>query len=153
MERKESEMERKESEMEREREKAAKRAELNLKEREKIIMVLQTENKLLKADNARLNRSNAEYEEKLYIKEDEICSLKEKVVDQIEEELNHEFNIEQLTKDITALREIKVQMEYQMVRQAQDMEEVKRKARLMQESANKKLKEVSDWLNPEEKTE
>ena len=32
-------------------------------------------------------------EEKTYLKDEEISSLKEKVVDQIEEELNYEFKI------------------------------------------------------------
>lgn len=52
----------------------------------------------MKTENNRLNEINEELEEKVYIKEEEISSLKEKVVDQIEEELNYEFKIEQLQK-------------------------------------------------------
>ena len=63
--------------------------EQNLKEKEKIINVLQGELRALKSENGRLNSSNAEYEEKIYMKEEEISTLREKVVDQIEEELNY----------------------------------------------------------------
>jgi uncharacterized protein YoxC len=63
--------------------------EQSLKEKEKIINVLQGELRALKSENARLNSSNAEYEEKIYMKEEEISTLREKVVDQIEEELNY----------------------------------------------------------------
>lgn len=63
--------------------------EQSLKEKEKIINVLQGELRALKSENGRLNSSNAEYEERIYMKEEEISTLREKVVDQIEEELNY----------------------------------------------------------------
>ena len=61
----------------------------SLKEREKIVVVLQSELKLLKGENNRLNEVNSDLEEKIYLKDEEISSLKEKVVDQIEDELNY----------------------------------------------------------------
>ena len=61
----------------------------SLKEREKIVVVLQSELKLLKGENSRLNEVNSDLEEKIYLKDEEISSLKEKVVDQIEDELNY----------------------------------------------------------------
>lgn len=52
-------------------------------------MVLQAELKIVKGENTRVNKANEELEEKAYLKDEEISSLKEKVVDQIEEELNY----------------------------------------------------------------
>ena len=57
--------------------------EQNLKEKEKIIAFLQGELKAIKSELIYLNKINGEYEEKIYIKEEEISTLREKVVDQI----------------------------------------------------------------------
>jgi len=67
--------------------------EQSIKEKEKIINVLQAELKNMKSENANISKINGEYEEKIYLKEEEISTLREKVVDQIEEELNYEFKI------------------------------------------------------------
>ena len=48
------------------------------------------------------------------MKDEEVSSLKEKVVDQIEEELNYEFKIEQLGKENQNLKNSKEELEKKM---------------------------------------
>ena len=70
-------------------------------------MVMQTQLKLLKTENNRVNKINEDLQEKVYLKDEEISSLKEKVVDQIEEQLNYEFKIEQLLKENQNIKAVK----------------------------------------------
>ena len=70
-------------------------------------MVMQTQLKLLKTENNRVNKINEDLQEKVYLKDEEISSLKEKVVDQIEEQLNYEFKIEQLLKENQDIKVVK----------------------------------------------
>lgn len=103
---------------------------------------------MLKTQVSHLNKINGEHEEKIYIKEEEISTLREKVVDQIEEELNYEFKIEEMTKENNRLKANAQQSQKRQEVQQALLENYRTEIKKLQETTQARLQELTDLICP-----
>lgn len=109
--------------------------------------------KLNKAKNVKMNEIVQEYESDFYLKDEEISilqeeigSLKEKMANQIETELNLEFRSEQVLKENERLKMAKEDLEQGLRKKELEVLEMKLEAKALLQISSTRIEEMMNHL-------
>jgi hypothetical protein len=109
--------------------------------------------KLNKAKNVKMNEIVQEYESDFYLKDEEISilqeeigSLKEKMANQIETELNLEFRTEQVLKENERLKMAKEDLEQGLRKKELEVLEMKLEAKALLQISSTRIEEMMNHL-------